>query len=156
MPKAKKKPERLTPIEDYQPTRRPTKHAAGQGGTPASSRDGDGSRPAAVCEGPDLSHISPDLRALAVPVETLAFLRCNPRKHQPEDVDALAKSLAKFGQRKPVVVNMRTGEIEAGNGTLQAALTLNWQYVARVRVDDLRGDLGRSRHGLGGRAPMAG
>jgi DNA modification methylase len=35
-----------------------------------------------------------------------------------------------------VVVNRRTGTIEAGNGTLQAALALGWSHLAVVYVDD--------------------
>jgi hypothetical protein len=34
------------------------------------------------------------------------------------------------------VVNRRTGTIEAGNGTLQAALALGWSHLAVVYVDD--------------------
>jgi hypothetical protein len=41
-----------------------------------------------------------------------------------------------YGQRKPIVVNKRNGVIEAGNGTLQAALSLNWSHIAAVYVDD--------------------
>jgi len=35
-----------------------------------------------------------------------------------------------YGQRKPVVVNRRTGIIEAGNGTLEAAVSLGWSHLA--------------------------
>jgi len=45
-------------------------------------------------------------------------------------------SLRVYGQRKPLVVNRRTGTIEAGNGTLQAAVALGWTHVAVVYVDD--------------------
>jgi len=34
------------------------------------------------------------------------------------------------------VVNKRTGNVEAGNGTLQAALELGWTHIAAVYVDD--------------------
>lgn len=34
------------------------------------------------------------------------------------------------------MVNRRTGLVEAGNGTLQAALSLGWTHVAALYVDD--------------------
>jgi hypothetical protein len=34
------------------------------------------------------------------------------------------------------VVNRRTGAVEAGNDTLQAALALGWSHLAAVFVDD--------------------
>ncbi len=43
-----------------------------------------------------------DLEALAAPIETLALLPGNPRRG---DVDAVARSLDTFGQRKPIVVH---------------------------------------------------
>jgi ParB-like chromosome segregation protein Spo0J len=42
----------------------------------------------------------------------------NARKHDKRNLDAIAASLEKFGQRKPIVV-MPTGVILAGNGTGQ-------------------------------------
>jgi DNA modification methylase len=41
-----------------------------------------------------------------------------------------------FGQRKPVAANKRTGAVEAGNGTLEAARALEWSHLAVVWVDD--------------------
>jgi DNA modification methylase len=60
----------------------------------------------------------------------------NARRHPEPNLEAIKGSLRVYGQRKPVVVNRRTGTIEAGNGTLQAALALGWSHLAAVYVDD--------------------
>lgn len=76
--------------------------------------------------------IAPDLATLAVAVDSLALLPGNPRRG---DVGAVARSLAQFGQRKPIVAR-RDGTVIAGNHTLQAAQQLGWPEVAVVWVDD--------------------
>lgn len=73
-----------------------------------------------------------DLAALAAPIDKLNLLPGNPRRG---DVDAVAKSLAAFGQRKPIVAR-RDGTVIAGNHTLQAARQLGWPEIAVVWVDD--------------------
>jgi hypothetical protein len=85
---------------------------------------------------PELSHIAEQLRPLAVPCSELSLDPANARRHPEPNVEALKGSLRTYGQRKPVVVNRRTGTIEAGNGTLQAALALGWSHLAVVYVDD--------------------
>jgi hypothetical protein len=76
-----------------------------------------------------------DLWPLAVPVGELTPLPGNPRKG---DVAAMRTSLATFGQRKPVVVNVEadTPIVEAGNTTLAAARKEGWTHLAIVRVRD--------------------
>lgn len=86
--------------------------------------------------GPDLSMIADALRPLAVPCSDLEFDPANPRSHDEENLSAIRASLKTFGQRKPIVANRRTKQIEAGNGTLQGALALGWSHVAVVWVDD--------------------
>lgn len=76
--------------------------------------------------------IAADLAALASPVDQLALLPGNPRRG---DVDAVARSLEAFGQRKPIVAR-RDGTVIAGNHTLQAAQQLGWPEIAVVWVDD--------------------
>jgi DNA modification methylase len=85
---------------------------------------------------PDLSHIAEQLRPLAVPCADLILDPANARRHPEPNLEAIKASLRVYGQRKPVVVNRRTGTIEAGNGTLQAALALGWTHLAVVYVDD--------------------
>lgn len=74
-----------------------------------------------------------DLVPLATPLDDVALLEGNPRVG---DVDAIARSLVAFGQRKPVVANRATGEVIAGNHTVRAARQLGWDEVAVVWVDD--------------------
>lgn len=74
-----------------------------------------------------------DLQPLAVPIDELELLPGNPRKG---DVDAVAASLATFGQRKPIVARLVDRTVIAGNHTLQAARQLGWDQIAVVWVDD--------------------
>lgn len=53
----------------------------------------------------------------------------NARAHDKRNLDAIATSLEKFGQRKPIVITPE-GIILAGNGTVQAAKQLGWKEVA--------------------------
>ena len=72
------------------------------------------------------------LESLAVPVDSLTPLPGNPRQG---NVEAVSRSLARFGQRKPIVVDA-DGTIVAGNHTYAAAVKLGWDTIAAVRVDD--------------------
>lgn len=74
-----------------------------------------------------------DLQPLATPLERLRTLKGNARRG---DVDAVAKSLRRFGQRKPIVANVETGEVIAGNHTFMAAQQLGWDTIAVVWVED--------------------
>jgi DNA modification methylase len=85
---------------------------------------------------PDLSYIAEQLRPLAVPCSDLVLDPANARRHPEPNLEAIKASLRVYGQRKPVVANRRTRTIEAGNGTLQAALALGWSHLAVVYVDD--------------------
>jgi len=76
--------------------------------------------------------IADDLLALARPIDTLKPLPGNPRKG---DIDAVARSYARFGQRKPIVA-LPDGTVIAGNHQLAAALRLGWTEIAVVIVDD--------------------
>jgi len=73
------------------------------------------------------------LRNLAVPIDSLQGLPGNPRVG---DVDAVAASLDRFGQRKPIVVRKDDGTIIAGNHTWQAAKQLGWSEIAVAYVGD--------------------
>jgi DNA modification methylase len=99
---------------------------------PAGPSSANASPPA----GSDLSYILESLRPLAIPIGDLQFDPTNARLHPERNLEAIKGSLATYGQRKPIVVNKRTGHIEAGNGTLQAALSLGWSHLAAVYVDE--------------------
>jgi len=77
--------------------------------------------------------IATDLHSLAYPLEKLRLLPGNPRRG---DVEAVRKSLATFGQRKPIVARRDDKVVIAGNHTLQAAQALGWTEIAVVWVDD--------------------
>jgi ParB-like chromosome segregation protein Spo0J len=72
------------------------------------------------------------LKDLAHPIEALKTMPGNPRKG---DVDAVKKSYARFGQRKPIVATA-DGTVIAGNHQLLAARSLGWSEIAVVFVDD--------------------
>jgi ParB-like chromosome segregation protein Spo0J len=56
----------------------------------------------------------------------------NARKHSKKNIEAIAGSLAAFGQRRPLVL---WGNIViAGNGTLEAAESLGWSEIQVTRV----------------------
>ncbi len=76
-----------------------------------------------------------DLLPLAFPVDRLDLLPGNPRIG---DVDAVARSYAMFGQRKPVVARRQGqgGVVLAGNHQLLAARQLGWSHIAVVWTDD--------------------
>jgi len=77
--------------------------------------------------------IAESLRGLAVPVAALRSLEGNPRRG---DVQAVARSLKRFGQRKPIVVRRSDNAVIAGNHTLAAALELGWSEIAVSWADD--------------------
>lgn len=73
------------------------------------------------------AHIAPALRSLAVPIDSVTLHPRNPRRG---DVGAVAASLARFGQRKPIVVQASTRYVVAGNHLLAAARSLRWSAIA--------------------------
>jgi ParB-like chromosome segregation protein Spo0J len=93
----------------------------------AAGRQSKEAEPARIAEG---------LRPLVVPISELRQDPANARTHPVANLEALKGSLTVYGQRKPVVANQRSGVIEAGNGTLQAALALGWTELAVLWVDD--------------------
>ena len=80
-----------------------------------------------------MSNIVEQLQGLCVPVEELRTLTGNARQG---DVEAVMRSLDKFGQRKPIVVQVGSNEIIAGNHTFAAAKRLGWTEIAVVWVED--------------------
>ena len=75
--------------------------------------------------------INENLRSLAVDITTLQLLPGNPRQG---DVDAVARSLERFSQMKPIVAR-RDGTVIAGNHALRAARMLGWKEIAVVYSD---------------------
>jgi len=84
------------------------------------------------------TRIAPALASLATPIESLICDPHNARHHSAKSIEAIAASLARFGQRKPIVVQRR-GEklvIRAGNGQFEAARTMGWSHIAALVVDE--------------------
>ena len=69
-----------------------------------------------------------------VPIDSITLDPANARKHPQRNTDAIAGSLKRFGQQKPIVVDSN-GLVRAGNGTLQAAKALGWTEIKIVRSD---------------------
>lgn len=69
----------------------------------------------------------------SIKITDLSFDPYNARKHPDDNISALAASLKEFGQRKPIVIDS-AGVVVAGNGTLQAAITLGWKSIDTVEV----------------------
>lgn len=69
-----------------------------------------------------------------VAIESLKLDPNNARKHSKRNLDAIAASLNRFGQRKPIVVH--NGTVIAGNGTLEAAKSLGWTEIGITRCPD--------------------
>lgn len=85
----------------------------------------------------DLDYIHSSLRKLAIEIDLLDPLAGNPRVG---DVEAIAASLAQFGQVKPIVVHPTEDgryTILAGNHTTEAAKTLGWTHIACVVGKDM-------------------
>jgi len=79
--------------------------------------------------------------SLRVERRDVASLSCDPanaRTHSEANLDAIRRSLQRFGQQKPIVVDS-AGVVRAGNGTLEAARSLGWEELSVV-VSDLSGD----------------
>jgi ParB-like chromosome segregation protein Spo0J len=81
-----------------------------------------------------MSYIAAPLRRLAVPVGRLKADPGNARTHDDRNIDAVAASLSRFGQQKPVVCDSG-GRLIAGHATLLAARRLGWTHLAAVRSD---------------------
>lgn len=69
-----------------------------------------------------------------VAIELLSEDPANARKHGDKNVDSIVASLRRFGQQKPIVIDLNN-VVRAGNGTLQAARVLGWQSIACHRSE---------------------
>lgn len=74
------------------------------------------------------------MRIETVPISALQKDPENARKHSKKNIDAIAGSLKKFGQRRPLVVWQQF--VIAGNGTLEAAQQIGWTEIEITRVPE--------------------
>lgn len=84
----------------------------------------------------DLFYIPPELRQFAQRVDSLVLDPHNVKDHGEADLDAHQASLREFGIRRLVIVRTSNRQVEAGNGTCQAALRNGWEYVPVMFCDD--------------------
>ena len=78
-----------------------------------------------------------DLKPRGVPIDELQSDPSNARRHDERNVTAIARSLERFGQRRPLVVARGAGGalfVIAGNGTLEAARSLEWPSLLVTEV----------------------
>lgn len=75
-------------------------------------------------------YINRSLHELIVPIDSVHLDEDNPQKHGEASIVDITNSLKEFGQRKPIVINQKTNIVIAGNGVLEAARSLGWEYIA--------------------------
>ena len=70
-----------------------------------------------------------------VDIDTLKLDPKNVRKHSNINLIAIEKSLSKFGQVEPLVVQKSSQTVIGGNGRLEVMRKLGYKTVATVQVD---------------------
>lgn len=70
-------------------------------------------------------------------VETIGIdtVEPHPDNARVGDVSAIAESLERFGQVKPILIQKGTGYVVAGNHTREAAKSLGWEAIQAVLLD---------------------
>lgn len=82
----------------------------------------------------ELFYIHPQLRALAVPVDSIQPDPRNARRHDAQNKAQVRALLEDYGQLLPIVVNAQTGIIEKGNCTYEQTKALGRKYIAAVNA----------------------
>lgn len=81
-----------------------------------------------------------DLESMLVPISEVRPDPANAREHPDKNLQAIADSLNRFGQRTPIVVQVRDegGDvIRKGNGTWHAAKDiLEWTHIAAIFIEE--------------------
>jgi hypothetical protein len=72
-----------------------------------------------------------EMTATRVRLDTIRADEDNARVHDARQIDAIARSLTAFGQRRPIVLDDQ-GTVIAGNGTYAAAKALGWTEIDAV------------------------
>lgn len=84
-----------------------------------------------------MKYIAEALRPLAIPIESVNLDAANARLHPDKNIEAILRSLTRFGQRLPIVVQREGMIVRAGNGRVVAAKKLGWKHIAAVVVDEV-------------------
>ena len=69
-----------------------------------------------------------------VSIDSLVEDAKNARTHSRKNLNAIKASLNKFGQQKPIIIDINN-VVVAGNGTLAAARALGWPELDCVRTE---------------------
>ena len=83
-----------------------------------------------------MTNIIKDLEGFSLDINKLTYDPANTRLHNKKNIEAIKTSLARFGQRFPIVVQKQGMVVRAGNGRLEAAKQLGWDRIAAVVVDE--------------------
>ncbi len=75
------------------------------------------------------------MKTTLLPIDDLLADERNARLHPGANLIAIKASLKRFGQMKPIVVQRDGMVVRAGNGTLAAAIGLDWTTIACHVVD---------------------
>jgi len=81
-------------------------------------------------------HIEPDIRHLAVPIDSLKIDQHQSRTHGPDSIAEIRRSFERHGQKVPLVVQRDGLVTKAGHGRIMAARELGWTHLAVVKSDD--------------------
>lgn len=81
-----------------------------------------------------LGHIAEQLQGLAIEINLLNPDPDNTVTHDSKSIAAIQRSLERFGQDQPLVVQEEGMIVRKGNGRLAAARELGWTHMAAVVV----------------------
>jgi hypothetical protein len=88
-------------------------------------------------------YVQEGLHSLLLPIDAVVFDEANAVKHDKKNIDLIKKSMTEFGQDVPIVAQDRGDQlvVRKGNGRLQAAIELEWEFIAVlvVKEDDKQG-----------------
>jgi len=70
-----------------------------------------------------------------VALEQLKEFPGNPMRHEERNLDAIRRSLVRFGQVDPLVVRRSTNEVLSGNGRIRVMRDLGWDSCDVVFVE---------------------
>lgn len=82
--------------------------------------------------------MKPNVKCAHTEIVLLSELKPHPdneNSHPERQIEALAKIIAKLGQRSPIVVSNRSGYITKGHGRLEAIKMIGWDSAAIDRQD---------------------
>jgi ParB-like nuclease domain len=74
------------------------------------------------------------MKVKQVLISSLAIDPKNARRHGDRNLESIKKSLERFGQVKPIVIDSNN-VVRAGNGTLTAAIALGWDKISVIQSD---------------------